>query len=258
MFKDSFAHWLRQSWTCPVKIMNWGFWGSVGRVASLEYRERMNRMGVSSIEAPEAMEALEMLMSIDLTQAALLKTKTNLIPGINMQKSVQVYMSDQSLKASRPVTRDLVHTSHPDKNTSHLLQEMEPLLAKLMWVQLQASGWFESDVSSGTLAELTQNLSDTYAHWIRGSLTALVRYGYLMKTDFGYRVCNYDEPKAETAWQEWEHNKPGWIKHHGAESQIRLVETMLKALPDIIGGKCLATEIMFPDSSMELVGGIYT
>ncbi|WP_339301032.1 SDR family NAD(P)-dependent oxidoreductase [Paenibacillus sp. FSL R5-0623] len=258
MFKDSFAHWLRQSWTCPVKIMNWGFWGSVGRVASLEYRERMNRMGVSSIEGPEAMEALEMLMSIDLTQAALLKTKTNLIPGINMQKSVQVYMSDQPLKASRPVTRDLVHTSHPDKNPSHLLQEMEPLLAKLMWVQLQASGWFESDVSSGTLAELTQNLSDTYAHWIRGSLTALVRYGYLMKTDFGYRVCNYDEPNAETAWQEWEHNKPGWIKHHGAESQIRLVETMLKALPDIIGGKCLATEIMFPDSSMELVGGIYT
>ncbi|MEC0129353.1 type I polyketide synthase [Paenibacillus pabuli] len=258
MFKDSFAHWLRQSWTCPVKIMNWGFWGSVGRVASLEYRERMDRMGVSSIEAPEAMEALEMLMCLDLTQAALLKTKTYSIPGINMQKSVQVYMSDQPLKGSGQETRDITRISQPEQNTGHLLQQMEPLLAKLMWVQLHATGWFVSDVSSGTLAELTQNLSDTYVHWIRGSMTALVRYGFLMKTDFGYRVCNNDAPNAETAWQEWEHNKPGWIKHHGAESQIRLVETMLRALPDILNGNCLATEIMFPDSSMELVGGIYT
>ncbi|WP_440119138.1 SDR family NAD(P)-dependent oxidoreductase [Paenibacillus sp. QZ-Y1] len=258
MFKDSFAHWLRQSWMCPVKIMNWGFWGSVGSVASLEYRERMDRMGVSSIEGPEAMEALEMLMSIDLTQAALLKTRTHSIPGINMQKSVQVYMSDQPLKVSRPETHDLMLTSHPEKNTGHLLQKMEPLLAKLMWVQLHASGWFVSEISSGTLAELTQNLSDTYAHWIRGSLTALVRYGYLMKTESGYRLCNNNAPNAESAWQEWEHSIPGWIKHHGAEPQIRLVKTMLKALPDILGGKCLATEIMFPDSSMELVGGIYT
>ncbi|PRA40675.1 hypothetical protein CQ061_30925, partial [Paenibacillus sp. MYb67] len=258
MFKDSFAHWLRQSWTCPVKIMNWGFWGNIGRVASLEYRERMDRMGVGSIEAPEAMEALEMLMSLDLTQAALLKTKAHPIPGIHMQKSVRVYMSDHPIKESRPETRGIMRISHPEQDTGHLLQKMEPLLAKLMWVQLHTSGWFVSDVSSGTLVELTQNLSDTYAHWIRGSLTALVRYGYLMKTDFGYRVCNNDAPNAETAWQEWEHNKPGWIKHHGAESQIRLVETMLKALPDILGGKCLATEIMFPDSSMELVGGIYT
>jgi polyketide synthase PksM len=60
-------------WSCPVKIMNWGYWGSLGIVASKYYHDKMREAGIDSIEPPEAMEALEKLLAGPLDQAAMLK-----------------------------------------------------------------------------------------------------------------------------------------------------------------------------------------
>jgi polyketide synthase PksM len=72
-FQDAYAQALGQSWTCPVKVMNWGYWGSVGVVASAQYRERMARLGLGSIEPPEGMKALETLLGSSRNQLALAK-----------------------------------------------------------------------------------------------------------------------------------------------------------------------------------------
>ena len=49
-FQDAFAQQMRQSWPCPVKVINWGYWGSVGVVTDTFYRYRMSAAGVDSIE----------------------------------------------------------------------------------------------------------------------------------------------------------------------------------------------------------------
>lgn len=41
------------------------------------------------------------------------------------------------------------------------------------------------------------------------------------------------------------------------KAQALLADTVIQALPDILTGKIKATDVMFPDSSMELVEGIY-
>ncbi len=61
-FVDAFAARLRQEWSCPVKVMNWGYWGSTGIAASPRYRARMEEAGIGSIEPSTAMSALEVLM----------------------------------------------------------------------------------------------------------------------------------------------------------------------------------------------------
>ncbi|MBV2240648.1 hypothetical protein KQR57_05175 [Bacillus inaquosorum] len=44
---------MEREWTCPVKIMNWGYWGSVGVVAEEIYQQKMAQAGIGSIEGPE-------------------------------------------------------------------------------------------------------------------------------------------------------------------------------------------------------------
>src|SRR5262249_32220367 len=58
-------------------------------------------------------------------------------------------------------------------------------------------------------------------------------------------------------WQEWEAQKSVWAANPDLRAQMALLEVCLKALPEILRGERLATEVMFPDSSMRLVEGIY-
>lgn len=51
--------------------------------------------------------------------------------------------------------------------------------------------------------------------------------------------------------------KADLLQDSNMKAMVVLVETALKALPDILTGKASATDILFPNSSMELVEGIY-
>ena len=73
-FQDAFAHQLRQAWSCPVKIINWGYWGSIGIVKDAFYRERMAAAGIGSIEPEDGMAALHTLLNGPWHQLALVKT----------------------------------------------------------------------------------------------------------------------------------------------------------------------------------------
>ncbi|WP_247572066.1 amino acid adenylation domain-containing protein [Ralstonia solanacearum] len=73
-FADAFADRLRADWSCPVKVINWGYWGRVGAVSDARYRDRMAALGLGSIEPEDGMQALAQLLGGALDQLALLKT----------------------------------------------------------------------------------------------------------------------------------------------------------------------------------------
>jgi len=73
-FADAFADRLRADWSCPVKVINWGYWGRVGAVSDARYRDRMAALGLGSIEPEDGMQALAQLLDGALDQLALLKT----------------------------------------------------------------------------------------------------------------------------------------------------------------------------------------
>ncbi|MCP5003293.1 MAG: methyltransferase, partial [Planctomycetes bacterium] len=58
-------------------------------------------------------------------------------------------------------------------------------------------------------------------------------------------------------WEEWEEGKSDWMKDPNKHAQVVLLEACLKALPNILSGSQPATDVMFPNSSMKLVEGIY-
>lgn len=76
IFKDSFANKLSNEWSCPVKVMNWGYWGNigVGGVVPEAFKKRLARSGIGTIEPNEAMAALDTLLTTPVNQLALVKS----------------------------------------------------------------------------------------------------------------------------------------------------------------------------------------
>ncbi|WP_225444515.1 beta-ketoacyl synthase N-terminal-like domain-containing protein [Pseudomarimonas arenosa] len=61
----------------------------------------------------------------------------------------------------------------------------------------------------------------------------------------------------DALWSRWDAAKPGWCENANHRAYLSLIEACLRGLPDILTGALPATDVLFPDSSMRLVEGIY-
>ncbi|MGG4439280.1 SDR family NAD(P)-dependent oxidoreductase [Brevibacillus fortis] len=135
------------------------------------------------------------------------------------------------------------------------MNTMDKLLSELLYGQLQSIGLFT--VKRQTIAELKGKLHDRYGKWLEESIAVLVQNHYLA-CDGDFLIANDTTPiDLDTAWKKWEEEKRVWLSDPNRKAQVILVEATMRVLPDILMGKIPATEIMFPNSSMELVEGIY-
>ncbi|MCY8472948.1 beta-ketoacyl synthase N-terminal-like domain-containing protein [Bacillus halotolerans] len=129
------------------------------------------------------------------------------------------------------------------------MRNTEDILCKMLLAQLQSIGFFKENKPQPVL----QNF---YGRWFEESLSILERHGFLQQTSNGYAVTRSTEDINEL-WYEWDEKKADLLQDSNMKAMVVLVETALKALPDILTGKASATDILFPNSSMELVEGIY-
>jgi len=263
-FKDAFAAWLSRCWPCPVKVINWGYWGSVGIVASEAYQERMARLGIGSIKPAEAMAALEKLLSEPITQAAFLKTiQPDAVPGVglSLNKGEGISIAPHQVPS---VSDRLSHGIHPPiapsqvipPNAQEKLRSLDVLVAKALWGQLQSLGLFVEFQLSISKWQAAVSLPALYKPWLEESLAILAAQGYL---SYDGEACTviYPTPIDMAAiWSEWDKHKVTWLEDPFLKAHV-VLEAMLRALPEILTGKRPATEILFPNASMELVEAVY-
>ncbi|AOC91148.1 beta-ketoacyl synthase N-terminal-like domain-containing protein [Bacillus amyloliquefaciens] len=129
------------------------------------------------------------------------------------------------------------------------MQNTEDLLYKLLAGQLKSVGFFTENKTQPVLQGF-------YGRWLEESISILVQNGFLKQSGSTYVLTGPIE-HANVLWQEWEEKKAPLLKDSSKQAMITLVETALRALPDILSGRVSATDVLFPDSSMELVEGIY-
>lgn len=135
---------------------------------------------------------------------------------------------------------------------------MDELLCKLLFCQLQFLELFSE--KNFVLSHLTKKISSRgfYTRWLEESLEALARNNYLVREGDSFCVADTVPVDITSAWKEWERQKATWLENPGMKARVALVEATLRALPEILTGKVPATDIIFPDSSMRLVEGVYT
>ncbi|MBH8608803.1 beta-ketoacyl synthase N-terminal-like domain-containing protein, partial [Thermoactinomyces sp. CICC 10521] len=142
----------------------------------------------------------------------------------------------------------------PEAKHGLQMSEMDGLLCKLLFMQLESLGLFEGNRLD--LSRLKARVANLYGKWLEQSLVFLTRHHYLKADgDDGY-VVNPDRVTRD-GWNEWERQKERWLSSPDTKAQAVLVERTLRNLPQILTGKVPATDILFPDSSMDLVEGIY-
>ncbi len=255
-FKDSFAHALQRRRSYPVKIMNWAYWGNVGVVSDETHNSLMTQMGVGSIEPDEGMAALQVLAGSGIRQMALMKARTSqAMAGLNITETVEHYPrtgspvlaqvpADVGGRVGKPIAA--LEAESPT-------EEMNAFLSEMLASTLSSLGLFREGVS--TIAAISSDKRPTlyYERWLRVSIAYLQQRG-LLGADL--TLAPAVRPLADL-WAEWDGRRSAWEGDPSLLAQFALMGNCLRALPEILTGQRLATDVMFPKSSMESVGRLY-
>ena len=225
----------------------------MGIVADPSYQDRMERAGIGSIEPEEGMEALENLLNGPLDQLALFKTsRADVLENLGETCSNEWINSYPQAIPSKSL-QDLKETlSNQEERWDQTLSagglqdpEMETFLYKLLLANVH--GFLKSQ----------KGLLDRYHRWMQESFSALYAGNYLKKQDDGSYGLVGSAPDLGELWGQWDEKKALWSQDVNKMAQVVLMDACLRALPEILTGKKQAAEVIFPDSSMELVEGIY-
>ncbi|MGD8401979.1 MAG: SDR family NAD(P)-dependent oxidoreductase, partial [Bacillota bacterium] len=263
-FSDAYARQLAREMPWAVKTINWGYWGGVG-IASLvpaAFKNRLAQSGIGSIEPEEALQIMETVLAGSLNQIAVLKTTEPLaLENLNIDEEISDYpkgisVNMEYIRKFLNEKSSVLKLEQPELRQP--IREMEALLAKLLWTQLQSLGlfWKENMAIGDFKAKI--GMCDRYSRWLDESIAVLTQNNYLKYHDASDTVSNHALLDVNAVWQEWDSQKALWVEDPDLKAKVILIEAMLKALPEILSGKLLATDVMFPNSSLELVEGVYT
>lgn len=136
------------------------------------------------------------------------------------------------------------------------MNNIERFIREIVWSQLQSIGFFLEKKSVSDLT-LYSKLDPMYRRWFEATIEIFLNTHYLMRTEDSYFVVNPTLLDLDLLWEQWEEEKKDWIQNDKIKALVRLLEVALKALPDILSGKVAAIDVLFPNSSMELMEGVY-
>lgn len=256
-FKDSFAKRLQQLRAYPVKIMNWGYWGDVGVVAAESYRKIMAQMGVGSIGQEEGMASLRALVSSDIPQLALIKTLNSRPTAALNLSEVITYYPQTTPAMLPPATKELVDQvgKRPVSALARELptSDMTAFVAEALASSLISLGLCRNGISRIGELSLNKQPAPYYERWLSSSIRYLQQQSWL-----GPDLALTREVRTLTdLWAAWDASRSAWANNPMLQAQSALLEVCLRALPGILSGQQSATDVMFPNSSMHLIEGIY-
>lgn len=135
---------------------------------------------------------------------------------------------------------------------------MKQLLLDFLWSHLRTLGAFRASGQTPEAARESAGLAPGYGAWFDECLRIFEGAGYIDRRD-GRILLDDARPhrSIEQLWREWETEKPAWQGNPDLAATHLLVETALRAFPDILSGRRSATEVIFPGGSLELVRHAY-
>ena len=263
-FQDAFAHQLGRAWSCPVKIINWGYWGSIGIVKDAFYRERMASAGIGSIEPADGMAALHTLLNGPLPQLALVKTlrpeAIQAMEAVNLDVWLTVNPQTVPVDVRSPASPFPGHFPAPSARAARrhgATRERGRCSARFTLGNVHALGLFREP----------QGVLGGADRWPAGAglLDVLPNAGSGKPSD-SLELAGYLQRDRERLTVDDPHTG----RSHGALVRVRGVlkperrwQILTRKLPVVasralparsclmLAGKCKATDIVFPDGAMD-------
>ncbi|HEX2925509.1 MAG TPA: SDR family NAD(P)-dependent oxidoreductase, partial [Ruminiclostridium sp.] len=264
-FKDSYAHYLNSVSSYPVKIINWGYWGSVGVVASDNYRKRLAEKGLLSIEPAEGCEVFEAFLANPLDQVVVLKADVSLQKSMRIDPdSSKVFYKSQYKTLFHEKSRIVVPEMKDPKVLEELqssVKELERLAGWLLVDTLRKEHIIQEHATTYNMDELKERLKivPKYDRLFYSLFDILERGAYcrVENQKIGF-IALKDNSDLASVLEILPSKKEEIINRYPAiKAQTNLLWTCMLRFREVLTGGIEATEVIFPDSSMELVEGIY-
>jgi len=264
-FKDAYAHYIKNLGNYPVKIINWGYWGSVGIVASEEYNKKLAAMGIQSINPEEGMDTVEKILSSNVEQVIAMKAAPKLMEmiGVDFKQYIEVFnesqlpLLDEAILSKKApiIDENVLGRSRTGFNElqrfgrSVLLHSL-----RRMSVFIDENERYDKKSLKSWLGIVEQysRLYDAILEYLaNGEFIDIdgneITAGRMLKNkQFVNELSCLEDKKTELM-----------VCYPELKVHINLLWICLENYPSILRGERNATDIIFPDTSMELVEGIY-
>jgi polyketide synthase PksM len=264
-FKDAFAHYLNQSQSYSIKIINWGYWGSVGIVADEAYNQRLAMQGIQSIQPQEGMEAIERILAYPVTQIIPLKADAKVIEAIGIDR--QHYREIYPEKTPSIFKETMAQIQLPSLETKDLPQmmqsatELNQFSQSLLLRTFQQMGVFQRSGEQYDKEQLLKQLTiiPDYARLYEALLDILSRADFIQIQDSVITTHKVlDNPDLRHRLEMLDDNKQYVVNNFpDIAPHIQLLWACVTAYPDVLTGQQSATAVMFPGGSKSLVENLY-
>ncbi len=155
-------------------------------------------------------------------------------------------------------TKGSTHTKtealKPLPNIDNRTTQIEEISIKILWATLDKLGI----LTASSLSSLEKfGVESKFERWLEESTNLLLKKGFLKNTDGKIEPGAMARLSLDEAWGLWNISKKEWRDNPHLTAQANLLEPCLKHLIPILQGDTLATDVIFPESSMALVENIY-
>ncbi len=262
-YADSFVHSIRKQSNFPVGIINWGFWKSTIETIA-ENNKDISTRNFEALEDLEGFRCFEQfvyeLRQGRIHQVLCMKAsphietlmncnKKELISLINIPDSSSVVLSETSVEIPKKKIKELIYIEENSK--------LEYWLYQLLFCQIdqliQTIG-HEKALEIATLYKQC-GIIDKYIPWWNVCLQRLKQSGYIQYED--NIITEWKKVDAKGVWSKWKIEKEKYLQNSNHKAWVTLVNDCLEKLPEILQGNVLATDVIFPNSSIEKVEEVY-
>ncbi|MEA5576034.1 SDR family NAD(P)-dependent oxidoreductase [Anabaena sp. UHCC 0451] len=261
-FKDAYAHSLAQKVDYPVKVINWGYWGTVGIVASQEFNRKLAAAGLYSIQPPQGMESISRLLSHPLPQVMSINANEKFLAGINVDFSYDLVISPQENPSTlQTVIDQTLGGFNESANTKNCFVEIERWGLHLTLLCFHQAGMFHNAHERYDKQQLRTRLSITpdYSRLFDELLNILARAGWIrIQGEQIVSTIAVESAAVQETIKNVEEEKNRLLSFYPTmQTHINLVWFCMRECLDVMRGEIAGTDIMFPNSSMARVEGIY-
>ncbi|EPY93027.1 hypothetical protein K530_50205 [Streptomyces noursei CCRC 11814] len=238
-FEDAYALDLDQRLPYPVRVVNWGYWGEVGSGDRPGLRQMFAELGVEAFGPRDGLDAIPLVLAGRTAQVMPIRAHAGALAALGL---ATVPSADPGI--------DRVAAAH---------RRLDELSETALLGAFQRMGVFARSGEVQPVEGLAERLGvpAKFARQLRALLNMLVRAGHLV--DEGDRVRAL--PAVDTAPVGADALRTAFdrlaVEHPDLAPVVTLTRMCLERYPEVLRGTLRATEIMFPDASMDLVKDFY-
>ncbi len=253
---DAFVRSLRTNSRFRVGLIHWGIWQASLDRASLE-GSAGNLDTLSDEEGFKCFELFLSQLSRGTLQECIFAGHSKLLESLMGCSATETVTIAKTSSAGQAFSSEEI--TIPWQKLAQLRDErahngFESTVCRLMFHQLASLMKLEGMLLPIAAADLapTSTILDKYLPWLNESVAILCENGLLLERDGVLHVSgtplSSDSPAALR--ERYRHDPD-------VRALATLVSDCLVRLPDVLEGRVLATDVIFPNSSMERVEGVY-